>query len=76
MCHTPSAQRAYGRSRSTDHALVARCQRCGKDISVEWTICALSQMDAESKFFVWEFLRGDKALREFRDHNKQAKTIT
>jgi hypothetical protein len=50
-----------------------RCEQCGKDTSVEWVICCLSQMYAEEKYFVWQFLREDRALREFRELKKQVK---
>ena len=49
---------------------------CGKDTSVEWCLCVLSQMHAEEKWFVWQFLRRDLALREFREMKKRTKVIT
>jgi hypothetical protein len=53
-----------------------RCERCGKDISVEWIVCALSQMHPEEKWFIWQFLRNDQRLRAFRELKKQTKRIT
>ena len=53
-----------------------RCKRCGQDISVEWIICALSQMHPEEKWFVWQFLRKDQPLVAFRELKKRRKSIT
>jgi hypothetical protein len=53
-----------------------RCVTCGKDTSVEFVICCLAQMYAEEKWFVWQYLRKNQALRGFRELKKQAKTIT
>ena len=43
-----------------------RCQTCGKDTSVEWLICAISQLFVEERYMLWRFLRQDEKLKAFR----------
>jgi hypothetical protein len=48
-----------------------RCEACGRDISVTWVCCAISQMHAEEKWMIWRELRRDKALQAFRATRKK-----
>ena len=48
-----------------------RCQACGKDVSVPWLLCGISQLHAEEKFMIWQELRRDEALQAFRAMRKR-----
>jgi hypothetical protein len=48
-----------------------RCAECGKDNSVQWVICALSQMYSEECWQVWQFLRKHQPLLDFREMRKR-----
>ena len=49
----------------------SRCQDCGRDVSVSWVCCAISQMHPEEKFMIWMYLRKDEALQAFRAMRKK-----
>jgi hypothetical protein len=48
-----------------------RCETCGRDVSVAWVICALSQMHPEEKWMIWMALRADESLQAFRAARKK-----
>ena len=48
-----------------------RCEACGRDVSVTWVCCAISQMHAEEKFMIWQELRRDEGLQAFRAMRKK-----
>lgn len=50
-----------------------RCRSCGKDTSVQWVICALAQMYAEEKYHVYQFLRNDQVLFDYREMKRKRK---
>lgn len=56
--------------------LRTRCGQCGKDCSVQWIICCLSQCYAEEKCMVWDYLRKDQPLLDFRAMRKRKRGKT
>jgi hypothetical protein len=53
-----------------------RCEQCGRDVSVTWLLCAISQLWPEEKYMIWRELRRDQALVDFREVVKRRKAIT